>query len=141
MHYFCFKKKNMSSRTFAWAQPDRIPGIVKIWLITGLVMIFMQIVIGGVTRLTGSGLSITRWEIVTGAIPPLNEADWISEFELYRQTPQYHKINKGMSLDEFKFIYFWEYFHRLWARLMFFVFIIPFPVFLWRGMLTRELRN
>lgn len=141
MHYFCFKKKNMSSRTFAWAQPDRIQGIVKIWLITGLVMIFMQIVIGGVTRLTGSGLSITRWEIVTGAIPPLNEADWISEFELYRQTPQYHKINKGMSLDEFKFIYFWEYFHRLWARLMFFVFIIPFPVFLWRGMLTRELRN
>jgi cytochrome c oxidase assembly protein subunit 15 len=141
MHYFCFKKKNMSSRTFAWALPDRIPGIVKIWLVTGLVMIFMQIVIGGVTRLTGSGLSITRWEIVTGAIPPLNDADWVSEFELYRQTPQYHKINKGMSLDEFKFIYFWEYFHRLWARLMFFVFIIPFPIFLWRGMLTRELRN
>jgi cytochrome c oxidase assembly protein subunit 15 len=141
MQYFCFKKKNMSSRTFAWALPDRIPGIVKIWLVTGLVMIFMQIVIGGVTRLTGSGLSITRWEIVTGAIPPLNEADWVSEFELYQQTPQYHKINKGMSLDEFKFIYFWEYFHRLWARLMFFVFIIPFPIFLWRGMLSRELRN
>ncbi|MBC7774703.1 MAG: COX15/CtaA family protein [Phycisphaerae bacterium] len=112
---------------------------VKIWLITGLVMIFFQIIIGGVTRLTGSGLSITRWEIVTGSIPPLNEADWISEFELYKQTPQYQKINQGMTVGEFKFIYFWEYFHRLWARLMFFVFVIPFAWFLWRGMLSRRL--
>lgn len=124
---------------FRFAEDARIPRAVKIWLITGLVMILIQIVIGGVTRLTGSGLSITRWEIVTGAIPPLNEADWQAEFDLYRQTPQYEKINQGMSLDAFKFIYFWEYFHRLWARLMFFVFVIPFFYFLFRGMFSRRL--
>ncbi len=124
---------------FRFADDFQISRAVKIWLITGLVMIFFQIVIGGVTRLTGSGLSITRWEIVTGSLPPLNETDWLSEFELYKQTPQYQKINQGMSVDEFKFIYFWEYFHRLWARLMFFVFVIPFVWFLWRGMLSRKL--
>lgn len=122
-----------------YADENRISRVVKIWLITGLVMVFMQIVIGGITRLTGSGLSITRWEIVTGSIPPLNEAQWQSEFELYQQTPQYHKINQGMSLSEFKFIYFWEYFHRLWARLMGLVFIFPFLWFLWRGMLSQRL--
>jgi cytochrome c oxidase assembly protein subunit 15 len=122
-----------------YADENRIPQVVKLWLITGLVMIFMQVVIGGITRLTGSGLSITRWEIVTGAVPPLNEAKWESEFELYKQTPQYHKINRGMSLGEFKFIYFWEYFHRLWARLMGLVFIFPFLWFLWRGMLSKRL--
>ncbi len=122
-----------------YADENRISRVVKIWLITGLVMVFMQIVIGGITRLTGSGLSITRWEIVTGSIPPLNEAQWQSEFGLYQQTPQYHKINQGMSLSEFKFIYFWEYFHRLWARLMGLVFIFPFLWFLWRGMLSRQL--
>lgn len=124
-----------------WADEAHISRAVKIWLITGLFMIFMQIVIGGVTRLTGSGLSITRWEIVTGSIPPLNESQWEAAFQLYQQTPQYHKINQGMDMGEFKFIYFWEYFHRLWARLMFFVFIIPFAWFVWRGMLTRDLRN
>lgn len=117
----------------------QISRVVRIWLITGLVMIFMQIIIGGITRLTGSGLSITRWEIVTGSIPPLNEAQWQSAFELYQQTPQYHKINQGMSLSEFKFIFFWEYFHRLWARLMGLVFIFPFLWFLWKGMLSRRL--
>jgi len=122
-----------------FADGDRIHRAVKIWLVTGLVMIFMQVVIGGITRLTGSGLSITRWEIVTGAIPPLNEAQWQSAFELYQQTPQYHKINRGMELGEFKFIYFWEYFHRLWARLMGLVFIFPFLWFLWKGMLSRRL--
>lgn len=124
---------------FRFADEDQISRVVRIWLIIGLVMIFFQIVIGGVTRLTGSGLSITRWEIVTGSVPPLNEAAWLSEFELYKQTPQYQKINQGMSLSEFKFIYFWEYFHRLWARLMFFVFVFPFGWFLWRGMLSRRL--
>jgi len=122
-----------------YADENRIPRVVKIWLITGLVMVFLQIVIGGITRLTGSGLSITRWEIVTGSIPPLSAAQWQSEFELYQQTPQYHKINKGMELAEFKFIYFWEYFHRLWARLMGLVFVFPFLWFLWRGMLSRRL--
>lgn len=122
-----------------FADDYRIPRIVKIWLITGLVMIFMQVVIGGITRLTGSGLSITRWEIVTGSIPPLNDAQWQAAFELYQQTPQYHKINRGMSMSEFKFIFFWEYFHRLWARLMGLVFVFPFLWFLWRGMLSKRL--
>jgi len=122
-----------------FADDFQITRAVKIWLLTGLVMIFFQIVIGGVTRLTGSGLSITRWEIVTGSIPPLNETDWVAEFELYQQTPQYQKINQGMVLEDFKFIYFWEYFHRLWARLMFFVFVIPFVWFLFRGMLSRRI--
>jgi cytochrome c oxidase assembly protein subunit 15 len=112
---------------------------VKIWLIAGLLMIFFQIVIGGITRLTGSGLSITRWEIVTGSVPPLNEATWTAEFDLYKSTPQYQKINRGMSLEEFKFIYFWEYFHRLWARLMFVVFIVGFTYFLFRGMFSKKL--
>lgn len=112
---------------------------VKIWLIAGLLMIFFQIVIGGITRLTGSGLSITRWEIVTGSVPPLNEAAWTAEFDLYKSTPQYQKINRGMSLEEFKFIYFWEYFHRLWARLMFIVFVVGFTYFLLRGMFSKNL--
>lgn len=115
------------------------PRIVKIWLIIGLVMVFGQVVIGGITRLTGSGLSITKWEIVTGSIPPLTEQHWQEEFDLYKQTPQYHQINKGMSLSEFKFIYFWEFFHRLWARTMGVVFIIPFLFFWRKGWLDRAL--
>ncbi len=124
---------------FKYVTDAQVPRAVKWWLVTGLVMIFLQIFIGGVTRLTGSGLSITKWEIVTGALPPLNEPEWQVQFELYQQTPQYQKINQGMSLDAFKFIFFWEYFHRLWARLMFFVFVVPFGWFLWRGMLSRRL--
>lgn len=129
----------MASSSIRYTDDFQIPRAVKIWLITGLVMVLLQIVIGGVTRLTGSGLSITRWEIVTGTMPPLNEADWQEAFDLYKQTPQYQKINQGMSMGDFKFIYFWEYFHRLWARLMFFVFIIPFGWFLWKGMFSRRL--
>lgn len=104
---------------------------VRVWLIIGLIMIFFQVVIGGVTRLTGSGLSITKWEIVTGSIPPMGAEQWEEAFDLYKDSPQYQKINRGMSLPEFKFIYFWEYFHRLWARSMGFVFLIPFIIF-WR---------
>lgn len=102
-------------------------------------MIFIQVVVGGITRLTGSGLSITKWEIVTGTIPPTSEVEWEAEFELYKATPQYQKINEGMSLSEFKFIYFWEYIHRLWARLMGFVFAIPFFIFWWKGMIDKPL--
>lgn len=110
---------------------------VRVWLAIGVFMVIMQIVIGGITRLTGSGLSITKWEIVTGTLPPLNEAKWLEEFDLYKETPQYQKINDGMSLKDFKFIYFWEFFHRLWARTMGFVFIIPFFIFLRRGWLPK----
>ena len=113
-----------------------------IWLAAGLLMVFVQILVGGVTRLTGSGLSITRWEIVTGTIPPLNEVQWEEAFDLYKLTPQYQKINQGMEMSEFKYIFFWEYFHRLWARTMGFVFLIPFLFFLWKGSIRKEtLRN
>jgi cytochrome c oxidase assembly protein subunit 15 len=124
---------------FKFVSPTAVPNAVKAWLIVGLVMVFFQIVIGGITRLTGSGLSITKWEIVTGALPPMNEAKWESEFDLYKATPQYLKINQGMALSEFKFIYFWEYFHRLWARTMAVVFIIGFFFFLFRGIFSREM--
>ncbi|NUN99188.1 MAG: COX15/CtaA family protein [Saprospiraceae bacterium] len=115
------------------------PKLLKIWLIIGLLMIFGQVVIGGITRLTGSGLSITKWEIVTGSLPPMGERAWNEAFDLYKATPQYQKINAGMSLAEFKFIYFWEYFHRLWARLMGFVFAIPFFIFWRKGWIDRVL--
>ena len=108
----------------------------------GLFMVFVQILVGGVTRLTGSGLSITRWDIVTGTIPPLNDIAWEEAFNLYKQTPQYQKINQGMDMSEFKFIFFWEYIHRLWARTMGFVFLIPFLFFLLKRSIKKEtLRN
>ncbi len=118
---------------------NKYPSLVKAWLIAGLVLIFVQVVVGGITRLTGSGLSITKWEIVTGTLPPMNELQWQEEFELYQATPQYQKINEGMSMADFKFIYFWEYFHRLWARMMGFVFIIPFVFFWYKGYLKKPL--
>ena len=102
-------------------------------------MIAIQVMIGGITRLTGSGLSITKWEIAVGTFPPMGDVAWNEAFELYKETPQYHKINKGMSVSEFKFIYFWEYFHRLWARTLGFVFIIPFGWFLYRKMIKKKL--
>ncbi len=112
--------------------------IVKWWLAAGLILIFFQIFIGGVTRLTGSGLSITKWEIVTGTLPPLSAAQWDEAFDLYKATPQYQKINDGMSMSSFKFIYFWEYFHRLWARSMGFIFLFPFLFFIYKRWLPRE---
>lgn len=102
---------------------------IRIWLIIGLIMLIGQVVIGGITRLTGSGLSITKWDIITGVIPPLNTEEWVREFELYKDTPQFHKINSTFTLQEFKFIYFWEYFHRLWVRSLGFIFLIPFIIF------------
>ena len=102
---------------------------IKYWLIIGCVLLFFQVIIGGITRITGSGLSITKWEIVTGTLPPTSEQAWEVEFDKYKTTPQYEQINVGMSMGEFKFIYFWEYFHRLWARMMGFVFLIGAVVF------------
>ena len=112
---------------------------VGIWLVVGIVMLYFQIVIGGVTRLTGSGLSITSWDIVTGVLPPMNSEQWDLAFDLYKDTPQYKKINLGMDLSEFKFIYFWEYIHRIWARLIGFVFLFPFVYFLTKKALSKTL--
>jgi cytochrome c oxidase assembly protein subunit 15 len=115
------------------------PRAVQVWLATGVFLVFMQVVIGGVTRLTGSGLSITKWEIVTGTLPPLNEQAWEEAFALYKATPQYQKLNEGMSMGQFQFIYFWEYFHRLWARMMGFVFALPFFFFWRKGWIDKKL--
>ena len=103
---------------------------VAIWLLIGVGMLIIQILLGGITRLSGSGLSITEWDVFTGTLPPLNEQQWHVEFEKYRQTPQFHLLNFEFTLNDFKFIFFWEWLHRLWARLMGFVFFIPFVIFL-----------
>jgi len=114
---------------------------VQGWLWVGVIMVFIQILLGGITRLTGSGLSITKWEIVTGTLPPMDADSWATEFDAYKETPQYEKINAGMDLSSFKFIYFWEYFHRLWARILGFVFLIPFVIFLARGKLDADINK
>ncbi len=111
------------------------------WLWLGFGMVFIQIILGAITRLTGSGLSITRWDIITGILYPLSEESWNHYFDLYKQTPQYLKINKDFSLKDFQFIFFWEYFHRLWARLMGFVFVIPFSYFLFKKWLDNVLKK
>ncbi|MFD2263283.1 COX15/CtaA family protein [Lacibacterium aquatile] len=98
-----------------------------------------MVVIGGITRLTESGLSITEWKPLGGAIPPLNAADWEEQFRLYRESPQYIHVNAGMSLEEFKGIFWWEWIHRFWGRLIGFVFLIPLLAFWIRGKLSRGL--
>lgn len=103
---------------------------VAIWLLVGVFMIIIQVLLGGITRLTGSGLSITEWKPIMGALPPMNEADWLIAFEKYKQIAQYKYLNAHFSLSDFKFIFFWEWFHRLWARLIGVVFIIPFVIFI-----------
>ncbi|HYH15290.1 MAG TPA: COX15/CtaA family protein [Flavisolibacter sp.] len=103
---------------------------VAIWLLIGVAMLIVQIILGGITRLTGSGLSITEWDVITGAVPPLNEQQWITEFQKYQQTPQYRLLNSDFTLGDFKFIFFWEWFHRFWGRLIGVVFAIPFIIFL-----------
>jgi heme a synthase len=105
---------------------------IAIWLMIGVIMIIIQVIIGGITRLTGSGLSITEWNVVTGTLPPMNQQDWMSEFDKYRTTEQFKQLNSGFTLSDFKFIFFWEWFHRLWARLIGIVFIIPFIIFLFQ---------
>lgn len=114
---------------------------VTAWLFIGLCMVFFQVIIGGITRLTESGLSITKWEVISGTLPPLSEEQWVHEFELYKQTPQYAEVNEGMSESDFRFIYFWEYIHRFWARLMGFVFLIPFLYFLKKNKLSPNLKK
>jgi len=103
---------------------------IAIWLLIGIFMLIIQIILGGITRLSGSGLSITEWNLITGALPPLNEQQWLTEFDKYKQTPQFHLINFDFTLKDFKFIFFWEWMHRLWARLIGFVFLIPFIIFI-----------
>lgn len=112
---------------------------IILWLFSGCLLIFLMVVVGGITRLTGSGLSITKWNVVTGTIPPLSEAQWHKEFDLYKQSPQYQKINTHFELGDFKDIYWWEYLHRLLGRLIGIVFLVPFIYFYFTKKLDRSL--
>lgn len=102
-------------------------------------MVFFQVILGGITRLTESGLSITEWKPIKGTIPPLNAQEWDQEFAHYKEKIQYKIINEGMTVDEFKWIFFWEFSHRLWARLMFFAFVIPLIYFFIKGYIPLKL--
>ena len=110
---------------------------VAYWVLAGTIMLCIQVLLGGITRLTGSGLSITEWNVFTGALPPFNDGQWAAEFNKYRQTPQFHLLNADFTLSDFKFIFFWEWFHRLWARLVGLVFIVGFVWLLF----TRKLKS
>lgn len=118
---------------------------MRYWLFAGVVMVFFQVIIGGVTRLTDSGLSITEWAVIQGTLPPMDDAAWQEAFDQYKSAAkkQFEALHADMTLGEFKVIYFWEYGHRLWARLMGFVFLFPFLWFLWKkqlpGWLLRRL--
>lgn len=115
---------------------------IRWWLWSGAALIFLMIIIGGITRLTDSGLSMSDWSLIMGAFPPLNEAEWMAAFEQYKQFPQYKQLNAGMALEEFKQIFFWEYLHRLVGRGIGIVFIVPFLYFWIRGYFTpRMLRR
>lgn len=105
---------------------------VIIWLFSGCFLVFIMVVVGGITRLTNSGLSMTDWHLVTDTFPPLTEAKWEETFEQYKQFPEYQKINihNDFTLSDYKFIYFWEWFHRFIGRIIGLVFIIPFVYFL-----------
>ncbi len=118
---------------------SRSQNLVARWLLVGVIMIIVQILLGGITRLTGSGLSITEWKPIMGSIPPLNPQQWQEAFEQYQQIAQYKFLNSHFELSDFKFIYFWEWFHRLWARLIGVVFGLGFFYFLIKGYFDRKM--
>ena len=120
-------------------QKDRSSGSVATWLLVGVFMIMIQVLLGGITRLTGSGLSITEWKPIMGALPPMNEQDWNIAFDKYKQIAQFKYLNPHFTLEDFKFIFFWEWLHRLWARLIFIVFIIPFTIFIVQRRIRKEM--
>lgn len=112
---------------------------IAFWLLLGVGMLVIQILIGGITRLTESGLSITEWKPITGALPPLNDAQWQEEFAKYRNTDQFKYVHGSFTIQDFKFIFFWEWFHRLWARVMGLVFIIGFTYFLLKKKMDKKM--
>ena len=112
--------------------------IVRWWLYLLLFLLIIIVLVGGLTRLTNSGLSITEWEVISGIFPPFNNKDWHEAFELYKKIPQYYLVNKNISLAEFKIIYYWEYFHRLLGRLFGLIFLIPFVFFIIKKVFSKE---
>jgi heme a synthase len=126
----------MASQAHSSSSPQRrgrpMPAAIAAWLLVVAGLVFAMVVVGGITRLTESGLSMVRWDPVSGAIPPLDDAAWQAEFEAYRTSPQYQEVNRGMSLAEFKNIYFWEYVHRLLGRFIGLAFALPLAWFAWK---------
>lgn len=114
---------------------------VRIWLTAMAALIALMVLVGGATRLTESGLSIVEWKPVTGTLPPLNQEQWSAAFEAYKTIPQYREVNAGMSLDEFKTIFWWEWGHRLLGRVIGVAFLLPFLWFLWRGSFNASLKR
>jgi heme a synthase len=114
---------------------------IRLWLYAVAAMVLAMVLVGGATRLTESGLSITEWQPVVGALPPMSEAQWLSEFHRYQAIPQYRELNQGMSLDAFKTIFWWEWTHRLIGRLIGVVFLLPLLWFAWRGWIGPGLRG
>ena len=107
------------------------------WLLTGCILIFIMVVVGGITRLTHSGLSISNYKLISGTIPPMNEVEWQAAFDLYKQYPEYQKLNTNFTLQDFKDIYFWEWLHRVIGRFIGLVFFIPFVYFLFKNQLSK----
>lgn len=126
-----------NSDTSPLALPSQRP--IALWLLACCVMVFIMALVGAVTRLTESGLSITEWRPLMGAIPPLNDLEWAKAFSDYQQIPQYQILHHGMTMDEFKGIFFWEWFHRLWGRLIGLVFAVPFVWFICRRQIDQKL--
>ena len=114
---------------------------IFVWLLTITAMVLLIIVIGGLTRLTDSGLSMTDWRPILGIIPPIGFEKWMIVFEMYKQTPEYKIVNKNMSLDEFKYIFWWEWFHRIFARAIGVVFIIPLIYFSLKKQIQSSLKS
>ncbi len=114
------------------AAASPLPRAIALWLLAVAALVFLMVVVGGITRLTESGLSIVRWEPISGILPPIGEDAWTAEFAAYRQSPQYQLVNSGMSLDDFKNIYFWEYVHRLLGRIIGLAFALPLLWFAWK---------
>ncbi len=121
------------------AATPRHDGAVRAWLYLLAALVVAMVAVGGATRLTGSGLSITEWRPVTGVVPPLSGADWAAEFEKYRDTPQYRILNQGLGLSDFKVLYAWEWGHRLLGRIVGLAFFLPLVAFWWRGRISRRL--
>jgi len=120
-----------------YIHPSARRGIL-IWLYSGIILVFCMIAVGGITRLTESGLSITEWNVVMGSVPPTSDADWQAEFDKYKQSPEFRYKNFDFSLQQFKSIYWWEWTHRLLGRLIGLVFFLPFLYFLLRKKLTAK---
>lgn len=126
--------------TLATGAPQHRAGrSIAVWLLVCAALVFAMVVVGGVTRLTHSGLSIVEWQPLVGTLPPLTEAAWLETFEKYKQTPEYNLVNKGMSLGAFKGIFWWEYVHRLLGRFIGVAFLLPLVWFWWRGRIDRPL--